>query len=99
MGQKAKNAGKKPSKVCDKPASAKSRHCKGHKLKRACIFHNFTFENGDTMFDKNEWLSRGQRGKNGAIDNNNYKNLDTANQLKKMSLLDVMPESMWDYKK
>jgi len=33
MGKKARNAGKKSSKTCDKPATAKSSHCKGTKAK------------------------------------------------------------------
>ena len=44
MGQKAKNAGKKVSKTCDRIADGKSDHAKGTKIKRKTLRHMEDFE-------------------------------------------------------
>ena len=40
MGQKAKNAGKKVSKTCDKKANGMSMHCKGTRLRTKVILYD-----------------------------------------------------------
>ena len=50
MGQKAKNAGKKNSKTCNKLATTKSVNCSGGRMKLKCIeshfaIHTFPEEN------------------------------------------------------
>jgi len=54
MGKKARNAGKKSSKTCDKPATAKSMHCQKGKINWIKKTHNLVLDNKRTLFDDDE---------------------------------------------
>jgi len=54
MGKKSRNAGKKSSKTCDKPATAKSMHCKKGGITWIKKTHNLVLDNNTTLFDDNE---------------------------------------------
>lgn len=50
MGKKAKNAGKKASKTCDRPATEKSVHCKKGVIKKVEV-KNVSHKNGRFIFN------------------------------------------------
>jgi|TARA_R100000479_G_scaffold176230_1_gene129732 hypothetical protein len=54
MGKKARNAGKKSSKTCDKPATAKSMHCKKGEINWIKKTHNLVLDNKTCLFSDDE---------------------------------------------
>jgi len=62
MGQKAKNAGKKVSKTCDRHANVKSNHCKGSKVKHITLadYTSINFESLEKLVDRHSCQSSQQ---------------------------------------
>ena len=63
MGQKAKNAGKKVSKTCDRHANVKSNHCKGSKVKHITLadYTSINFESLEKLVDEHSGHTRQYR--------------------------------------
>ena len=57
MGQKAKNAGKKVSKTCDKKANGMSMHCKGSRFRAKVISYDDFLRVGGGK--SHRWRDRG----------------------------------------
>ena len=74
MGQKAKNAGKKNSKTCNKLATTKSIKCSGGRMKLKCIESHFAIHKSS-----NEIIGELNSTTNIST---NYKKINTRNSLK-----------------